>query len=1044
NNSGSTGGENLMAIMPGYYGDFNGKWINMDVYTETDTDSLIVGVLTDPTDPATFTGVDTILFPEDNVWASFPAMLSNYSGSGNYIAFRHTSTDSYEDIHIDNVILENAPAGPIFGISPSPIDMGAVRYDHPDTLIKTVEVTNEGTGMLTVTDAVLSVSGAGNFAMIDTNTYPKSLAALETMSLQIKFYGSSVGQVSANLNVTANSVAHTTPVHGEIIDGIINTFPYMETMDHDGNFPFYWKTSATDSYDWNVGTETTSSYTGATMDHTTGTGYFAYTEASGAGTGDTAMMVTPQLDFTTISRPQMSFWYHMHGSDIGTLQIDVAENGTWYNAVATISGEQHANQGDAWMKKNVSLTGFPNADSVRFTAISDGSYEGDISIDDIAFGMAPNVDLPADTGICEGSMLMLDAGYNADWTYEWYLDTMVTVYSTSQNIVADSAAKYYVKVTNGYGFTTVDSMMLTINPIPVVDLTTASGMVYCESAMADTLIGTPAGGTYAGPGVTNNMFHPSVAGTGQHVLYYHYTSPEGCDAMDSMMVYVNPLPAVDAGQDVDVCEGDSVTLTATYNNLFFSEYIEGSSNNKAIEIYNGTGKPVHLDNYAVLTNYNGNPWSGEYTFPSGTVLNDGETYVIANSSANATILAQADETLAYNEKGYMMGYNGDDVRALVQYTPNGDTLILDQIGLYDLIDPGSGWDVAGVTNGTNNQTMVRKAWAGPNLGDWATSAGTDSISSEWYVMPQDDASDLGMHTTNIGNKAYATVSFMWNTGATTPSITVSPASTQTYTVTLTDASGCTNTDEVTVTVNPTPMVDLGADTMFVCAADSAVLTPGNFAAYSWSTGETTSSIVVDSAGIGMGSETYSVSVTDQNGCMGMDSIVVMFVDYPSVTIAGPDTMLYYTGSAILDAGAGYATYNWSNGATTQDIYIDISDVNMGMNTFSVTVTNDYGCAATDTKDVFAQNDLGLEDASDGMDISVYPNPNDGVFTLEINGPNQDFNLEIMNVNGQLIQSEYINADEFSKEYDLSNLAKGVYYIRLMNDDMNKTQKLIIK
>ncbi|MFW6019117.1 MAG: T9SS type A sorting domain-containing protein, partial [Bacteroidales bacterium] len=490
--------------------------------------------------------------------------------------------------------------------------------------------------------------------------------------------------------------------------------------------------------------------------------------------------------------------------------------------------------------------------------------------------------------------------------------------------------------------------------------------------------------------------------------------------------------------------GDSVTLKATYNNLFFSEYIEGSSNNKAIEFYNGTGKTINLDNFAVLTNYNGGSWSGEYTFPSGTTLNDGETYVVANSSADQTILDEADETLSFNEKGYIVGFNGNDVRALVQYTPNGDTVILDQIGRYDMVDPGNGWDVAGVTDGTEDHTLIRKPNAGPNLGDWDASAGTDSISSEWYVMPQDDFSDLGTHTTNLSNKAYASVSYLWSNGATTESITVAPSTDQTYTVTLTDAMGCTNVDTVDVTVNDLPDVDLGADSMFVCAADTATLYAGDFDAYNWSTGETTDSIMVDSSGIGLNSEMITVSVTDSLGCMNTDTIMLTFVDYPSVNIAGPDTFKYYTETATYDAGSGFASYLWSTGATTQDITIDSSDVNLGTNTISVTVSNDYGCETTEDKDIYADDDSGTEDINDDMQISVYPNPNAGIFTLEINGPKEDFNLEIMNVKGQLIQSEQINANEFSKQYDFSNLSGGIYYIRLINEDMTKTQKLIIR
>ena len=181
-----------------------------------------------------------------------------------------------------------------------------------------------------------------------------------------------------------------------------------------------------------------------------------------------------------------------------------------------------------------------------------------------------------------------------------------------------------------------------------------------------------------------------------------------------------------------------------YDNIFFSEYIEGSSNNKAIEIYNGSGAAVDLSEYSILTNYNGNAWSGLYEFPLGTSLADGDVWVIANSGADSIILSVTDDTLAYNASGYIVGFNGDDVRALVKITAT-DTTIIDIIGRYDLVDPGSGWDVAGVSAATANHTLVRKFTVTNGNSDWDLSAGTDVYNSEWTVFDQDTYDYLGSH-----------------------------------------------------------------------------------------------------------------------------------------------------------------------------------------------------------------------------------------------------------------------------------------------------------
>ena len=71
-------------------------------------------------------------------------------------------------------------------------------------------------------------------------------------------------------------------------------------------------------------------------------------------------------------------------------------------------------------------------------------------------------------------------------------------------------------------------------------------------------------------------------------------------------------------------------------------------------------------------------------------------------------------------------------------------MILDWVGDWNG-DPGSGWDVAGVSNGTKDHTLVRKCGINSGNTDWALSAGTSSEDSEWVVLEQNDWTNLGSH-----------------------------------------------------------------------------------------------------------------------------------------------------------------------------------------------------------------------------------------------------------------------------------------------------------
>ncbi|MBI89791.1 MAG: hypothetical protein CMG60_06865, partial [Candidatus Marinimicrobia bacterium] len=175
--------------------------------------------------------------------------------------------------------------------------------------------------------------------------------------------------------------------------------------------------------------------------------------------------------------------------------------------------------------------------------------------------------------------------------------------------------------------------------------------------------------------------------------------------------------------------------------LFFSEYGEGSGNNKYLEIYNGTGSDVDMTGLAFPNVGNSPTYEGEYeywnNFPDGAVLAPGDVFIISHPDADEAILAHADYTFQYLS-------NGNDGYCLVEGNEL-DFSVLDCIGDWNG-DPGDGWDVAGVEAGTKDHTLVRKNYVEEgNGGDWYMSAGTDPMNSEWIVLEQNDWTFLGSH-----------------------------------------------------------------------------------------------------------------------------------------------------------------------------------------------------------------------------------------------------------------------------------------------------------
>jgi plastocyanin/DNA/RNA endonuclease YhcR with UshA esterase domain len=175
----------------------------------------------------------------------------------------------------------------------------------------------------------------------------------------------------------------------------------------------------------------------------------------------------------------------------------------------------------------------------------------------------------------------------------------------------------------------------------------------------------------------------------------------------------------------------TVTVTAPCSELYFSEYLEGSSNNKALEIYNPTNAAINLSTYSVKAYNNGGlTISNSLQLPNKTIAAH-DVYVIANSQAVAAILGVSDTTST------VTFFNGDDAVVLFKGT---DTLdIIGKVGN----DPGTNWTVG--SGATSEFTLVRQMPVKKGQRRWTVGA------TEWNVYPQNTATYLGSHSSNCAS-----------------------------------------------------------------------------------------------------------------------------------------------------------------------------------------------------------------------------------------------------------------------------------------------------
>lgn len=223
--------------------------------------------------------------------------------------------------------------------------------------------------------------------------------------------------------------------------------------------------------------------------------------------------------------------------------------------------------------------------------------------------------------------------------------------------------------------------------------------------------------------------------------------------------------------------------------------------------------------------------------------------------------------------------------------------------------------------------------------------------------------------------------YLWSTGATTPTLTVN--TTGSYSVTVTDAGGCTAVDTAVYTAFALPTLTLGPDvTTCTGPVRLSIRRPGTYS-YLWNTGSTAPVVFATQTGW------YSLTLTDIiNGCSISDSIYVTISNLSATNLI-PDTSVTVCGggAATLNAVAGLGSYLWSNGETTSSITVNSDGL------YTLSVTDSLGCTKTDSITVIYSPSIVLTDTSfspcapSSASIDLTVTGGIGPFTYSWLGPN---------------------------------------------------------
>ncbi|MFN7831456.1 MAG: beta strand repeat-containing protein, partial [Bacteroidota bacterium] len=321
------------------------------------------------------------------------------------------------------------------------------------------------------------------------------------------------------------------------------------------------------------------------------------------------------------------------------------------------------------------------------------------------------------------------------------------------------------------------------------------------------------------------------------------------------------------------------------------------------------------------------------TNASGTASKNYAVYSVAGAGAYSVI--NSNDYFVSGSQG-VLGFLGSDLTTLAQIrtatgqdlssysiTPNfaSDTDLHLVAGTNDCLDNGGvGVGIAVDFDGQSRSTTT------PDIGadEFSSTTVFDITATEISGTTPDDAITCTGDPVTLGITNGSVIT--WSTGETTPTISVAPSSTTTYSVTISLSGICTKVSSVTINVNslPTPSVSatetsgITDNDGVTCPGSSATLTAAGGTSYVWNNGASTTSITVAPTS----TTTYTVTATDGNNCSNSATGTVTVLDPPalSVTKVEPTTCVSTDGSIDLTVSpAGAYTYVWSTGATTEDI-----------------------------------------------------------------------------------------------------------------------------
>ncbi|MEP7263860.1 MAG: multicopper oxidase domain-containing protein [Bacteroidota bacterium] len=567
------------------------------------------------------------------------------------------------------------------------------------------------------------------------------------------------------------------------------------------------------------------------------------------------------------------------------------------------------------------------------------------------------------------------------------------------DVTAVTPGNYYIyyRINGLFGCTSEDSVLISVLAAPQVQLDAVNPLCIYEAPI--TLNGTPAGGIYSGAGVTGNIFDPSGAGAGSHVITYIYITAQLCIDSASITIVVHSSPVVDLTGPSALCiDENAVILSGTptggsysgaVNDSLFDPAVTGAGNHLVYYSYTDLSGCSASDSLQITVN-DISPIS--FSVPDTICLNNGLLSLtatpvggvfsgagVSGNSFSPSLTGAGSFYIYYNYPGASGCASSDSILITVLSVPvvtldsispkclNGTTASLNGLpagGIYTGSGvTGSSFDPAVAGIGTHTITYIYTTPQGcsdsasipvvvNNIPNVSITGPSSACASDGPVTFHGSPAGGEITGTGITNNGFEPA--------------VSGPGTFTLHYMYGDANGCYNYDSIVITVYPTPVVVLTAPDTVCQGNDVTLLGSPSGGTYN-GTGVTDSTFHSAVAGPGTFVMTYNYS--DTNNCPSFDQTTVFVENNPVVTVTIPDTVCLNNGIVNLSGTPNGIQFS---GAGVSGNQFDPLVPGAG-NTYIIYSYTGVNCTTIDSSLLFVDACIGIAEEETEW-IHIYPNP----------------------------------------------------------------------